>query len=180
MQVNAAADFISIHSPHTGRDCCSLGERKPFPISIHSPHTGRDHPAVDAVMPPLFNFNPLSPHGERRLSLACPLHRIPFQSTLPTRGETLVVHHQGDGADISIHSPHTGRDRGQEARIYAEYQFQSTLPTRGETARRAAFSRLILLFQSTLPTRGETISLAAFVERRIFQSTLPTRGETQA
>ena len=57
-------------------------------ISIHSPHMGRD-PGRLGCWPGKSNFNPLSPHGERRLwatNLSPPALR--FQSTLPAWGET--------------------------------------------------------------------------------------------
>ena len=57
--------FISIHSPRMGRDP-NDPNYKPFTeISIHSPRMGRDKPRQR----PRYNnanFNPLSPHGERR------------------------------------------------------------------------------------------------------------------
>ena len=60
--------LVSIHSPHVGRDDRQRRHDHGTAISIHSPHVGRDPPsaalrAVDA------NFNPLSPHGERRFAL---------------------------------------------------------------------------------------------------------------
>ena len=59
---------ISIHSPHTGRDGQRRYIRGRGAISIHSPHTGRDvkGPSVSNWES---DFNPLSPHGERRSSV---------------------------------------------------------------------------------------------------------------
>ena len=103
--------FISIHSSHTGRDT------RPRPnstscwrISIHSSHTGRD------LLPGLFAglfpyFNPLFPYGKRRAEQLKALARLLFQSTLPIREETLADHPTYRRVIISIHSPHTGRDR---------------------------------------------------------------------
>ena len=170
-------DLISIHSPHTGRDAFDKifsrkednfnplsphGERLTgalrgpilWAISIHSPHTGRDALWATTQKAPS-NFNPLSPHGERQAYILYILIIYKFQSTLPTRGETLIA-----GANIP------------------PMLFQSTLPTRGETSFRLV-SSLSGIFQSTLPTRGETQGLSARVLRPgKFQSTLPTRGET--
>ena len=90
-------------------------------------------------------------------------------------------HRHGDGPvpdDISIHSPHTGRDASATMRSTSSLVFQSTLPTRGETGMQTCAS-LTPLFQSTLPTRGETGAKARLaVHGCEFQSTLPTRGET--
>ena len=84
----ASAACISIHSPRMGRDPMdALGKPVGGGISIHSPRMGRDFPLVDAAVfahisihsprmgrdttstrcaAPSANFNPLSPHGERR------------------------------------------------------------------------------------------------------------------
>jgi len=56
------------------------------------------------------NFNPLSPCGERQQPKfyykVVPL----FQSTLPMRGETYLLLLAACLEEISIHSPHAGRD----------------------------------------------------------------------
>ena len=78
---------ISIHAPRTGSDW----SRSPSPaqrfISIHAPRTGSDQWCVRTGSPPS-NFNPRSPHGERRAALRV-LHVI---------------------RRISIHAPRTGSD----------------------------------------------------------------------
>ena len=97
--------------PTRGETIGGYGELYVLAISIHSPHTGRDDveaafgslseifqstlPTRGETVPkaahsrPILNFNPLSPHGERH------------------HGLTVVA----GRAAISIHSPHTGRDR---------------------------------------------------------------------
>ena len=57
--------LILIHSPHTGRDCNPTLDDKYLLILIHSPHTGRDAGAGKITFV-ASDFNPLSPHGERR------------------------------------------------------------------------------------------------------------------
>ena len=57
------------------------------PISIHSPHAGRDVKGISYE------------GGD-----------MPFQSTLPMRGETVSELSTGVKIIISIHSPHAGRD----------------------------------------------------------------------
>jgi len=80
-------EHISIHSPHAGRDRCCTGS------SARNAH-----------------FNPLSPCGERH-SWRQPLTRTAiFQSTLPMRGETDLWKTKRKTPEISIHSPHAGRD----------------------------------------------------------------------
>ena len=108
-------------------------------------------------MPKMIDFNPLSPHGERLSCYPTGRDGATFQSTLPTRGET-GWHNTGGSAgwrfqstlptrgetrstgipaghgQISIHSPHTGRDLSNATAQLFQMKFQSTLPTRGETA----------------------------------------------
>ena len=61
---------------------------------------------------PLQNFNPRSPHGERRQILLKTMGVYLFQSTLPARGATTIARATGGGGDL----------------------FQSTLPARGATS----------------------------------------------
>ena len=56
---------ISIHAPHTGRDCSRCKRHHTCRISIHAPHTGRDEIA-----------NPVNAYNAE------------FQSTRPIRGAT--------------------------------------------------------------------------------------------
>ena len=98
---------LSPHGERRARLCCRRGHAVPFQstlpawgetvsllpfcslfaISIHSPRMGRDvyHMPDDGQ---LFNFNPLSPHGERLMKLLRKLTICIFQSTLPAWGET--------------------------------------------------------------------------------------------
>ena len=83
-------------------------------ISIHAPRTGSDQGAVQKIKPP-DNFNPRSPHGERR-GYAGSLSRL--------------------GA-ISIHAPRTGSDPMRVMALPVPI-FQSTLPARGATGWRCS------------------------------------------
>ena len=65
---NGAKWIISIHSPRMGRDFDSLDDIKDKAISIHSPRMGRDQHWHQ--------------HG--------PIW-MPFQSTLPAWGETVLL-----------------------------------------------------------------------------------------
>ena len=128
------AGHISIHSPHTGRDQAALELLGVETISIHSPHTGRDPPQRGGNARPHSDFNPLSPHGERHMRTKTAKSREKFQSTLPTRGETLFL---PPGYVYGFHfnplSPH-GERPGRDGKLGAYAgRFQSTLPTWGET-----------------------------------------------
>ena len=101
---------ISIHAPRTGSDLTlAYIDRKIFCISIHAPRTGSD-----SCFPILTrsgnNFNPRSPHGERRDSVSRRRTLRVFQSTLPARGATKPYFVYQNHVVISIHAPRTGSD----------------------------------------------------------------------
>ena len=106
-----------------------------MPMSIHAPRTGSDEVRAPRPCRPR-NFNPRSPHGERRV--------FPSRSPLLHR--------------ISIHAPRTGSD-SQETSSHAPPLFQSTLPARGATGKELQRFVEPLLFQSTLPARGATCAV---------------------
>ena len=148
-----------------------------LPISIHAPRTGSDGPPgrTTALRS---DFNPRSPHGERRCVPIKRRQAITFQSTLPARGATLPhprhtklhphfnprsPHGERRGRGdldavfivISIHAPRTGSDVAFLRFGHVEV-FQSTLPARGATTRTPPSFATDLTFQSTLPARGAT------------------------
>ena len=61
----AVSHFISIHAPRTRSDTEVRTMELEYIISIHAPRTGSD-PAASQSQPAASNFNPRSPHGERR------------------------------------------------------------------------------------------------------------------
>ena len=170
---------ISIHSPRMGRDFCPWITLFCIVISIHSPRMGRDLVLLQ-MLSHFVNFNPLSPHGERRCDYPHSAKRLyfnplsphgerhtvaakvatvnGFQSTLPAWGETWRGLKNGRAENISIHSPRMGRDRLPSFRRAVERIFQSTLPAWGETEG-SADDAFLLTFQSTLPAWGETESV---------------------
>jgi len=149
--------FISIHSPHAGRDDLKSNVDKlteEFQSTLPMRGETADGERPQRV---LGYFNPLSPCGERRLKKVIPIIPSVFQSTLPMRGETRDFSHGAVIKTISIHSPHAGRDGWMAKNWSRERRFQSTLPMRGETEAENII-RNYFIFQSTLPMRGETYS----------------------
>ena len=154
---NVLVFVISIHAPRTGSDCNRRCDGFAIhAISIHAPRTGSDT-LMDGLLPEQLNFNPRSPHGERRLIKGFANISKTFQSTLPARGATLL-HLSGHARSaISIHAPRTGSDtpptpqggspmnfnprspHGErldcEVDVADSWRFQSTLPARGATSR---------------------------------------------
>ena len=124
---------ISIHAPRTGSDTYKCPDCGATVISIHAPRTGSDTASTagtrtakrfQSTLPArgatsrlrrnarsMRNFNPRSPHGERRFSVSIVAVLVEFQSTLPARGAT----------DIA------------ETSCVIQLLFQSTLPARGAT-----------------------------------------------
>ena len=167
---------ISIHSPRMGRD----GTRKTLLVLTEhfnplSPHGERRLYSVGLVL--AFDFNPLSPHGERRDSGKDHVCQRPISIHSPRMGRD-AGRHAGAARkeDFNPLSPH-GERRGMRRVIPAIWRFQSTLPAWGET-RQYCIKIQLPLFQSTLPAWGETIMMATTVDVTKFQSTLPAWGET--
>ena len=192
---------ISIHAPHTGRDTkptatalwrayfnprAPYGARLQF-LRVAVPESGfqSTRPIRGATTPALAArgvvcyFNPRAPYGARLL--LSPAYQPPFsfQSTRPIRGAThlketderayqhISIHAPHTGRDrrivlerqeyrISIHAPHTGRDQPFLRRTADCCKFQSTRPIRGATGCKYVVGRYTIRFQSTRPIRGAT------------------------
>ena len=125
---------ISIHAPRTGSDTYDFDAgTNIWTISIHAPRTGSD--VMEAMLLAVeHDFNPRSPHGERR-------H---FRPLFQRRRH------------ISIHAPRTGSDAQATYAQSMTIIFQSTLPARGATLIHVHTSKVTKGFQSTLPARGAT------------------------
>ena len=148
------------------------------------------------------DFNPRSPHGERRRTATHKRRRSRFQSTLPARGATGEAMQGRLTIVISIHAPRTGRDPFVATSSTARRHFNPrsphgerlngvfTLgnaaiisihaPRTGSDAMRRGWPPDRGRFQSTLPARGATQSPISPAQHSIFQSTLPARGATPA
>ena len=149
-----------------------------FRISIHAPRTGSDmHSTARPLISPRFqstlpargatscvfggekhaDFNPRSPHGERRSAPA--LYRL--------------------RSPISIHAPRTGSDVSKFTSMYL-LDIQSTLPARGATFWTMPVRVAICYFNPRSP-HGERQKRAVLQDKRCrFQPTLPARGATPA
>ena len=101
------------------------------------------------------NFNPRSPHGERREAMDYVEYLTAFQSTLPARGATGRAVEYRPCGHISIHAPRTGSDCLSTKCSRPDSLFQSTLPARAATRARLRLQPC-RIFQSTLPARGAT------------------------
>ena len=125
---------ISIHAPRTGSDVdlqkISTGKM----ISIHAPRTGSDIPYCNTILSNV-DFNPRSPHGERRQEAVQRL-TAPYFNPRSPHGERLSPEPIPASAPL----------------------FQSTLPARGATRYCRNRHKRWNSFQSTLPARGATSS----------------------
>ena len=73
--------------PARGATPAASQSQQPPAISIHAPRTGSDD-GRRRTSAAAKDFNPRSPHGERRGILSSPTDERRFQSTLPARGAT--------------------------------------------------------------------------------------------
>ena len=109
-------------------------------------------------LPPM-DFNPRSPRGERRVTLALLSAPRIFQSTLPARGATPLKGCPPTSLGISIHAPREGSDDGYLEVFGVAGDFNPRSP-RGERRFQAVHGLAVHGFQSTLPARGATIDTA--------------------
>ena len=103
------AELFQSTLPAWGETIAALAAASAAEISIHSPRMGRDGLTWAAVNWQA-DFNPLSPHGERRPGRHAGHDRADFNPLSP-HGERLSRHKvQCQRLAISIHSPRMGRD----------------------------------------------------------------------
>ena len=146
--------FISIHAPRTGSDLPDDGKRlRHGVISIHAPRTGSDG-NMNIIGGARWNFNPRSPHGERRKS---PKMKLP-------------------GTNFNPRSPHG--ERPAAVCCLCRWRYFNPRSPHGERPGWSILSAIISVFQSTLPARGATFNQSPFAVHASFQSTLPARGAT--
>ena len=170
---------ISIHALLTESDCMPDIADCTRPISIHALLTESDS-RFGSPTANLGNFNPRSPHGERRLSTSCfnfgvniSIHALLtesdnsalllgksqrlFQSTLSSRRATPGGGDQGGPARISIHALLTESDPPSFRCRGFLVVFQSTLSSRRATYCRSSRRRGPHYFNPRSP-HGERLS----------------------
>ena len=165
---------ISIHAPHTGRDC--LVSSRPCSRSYFNPRAPYGARRTRARSPCRcpWHFNPRAPYGARReTSSAARKQTTEFQSTRPIRGAT--PNYQTDDSEeqhfnprapygarrgrgvfccdaggISIHAPHTGRDKN-DRQGYGNSGISIHAPHTGRDASTGSTSSLTPYFNPRAP-----------------------------
>ena len=216
---------ISTHAPRTGSDCKTSASRCPSAISTHAPRTGSDHlPGVceaacgisthaprtgsDTIRARGIcirrrgNFNPRSPHGERRIERRFFGCVGKFQPTLPARGATwtdflddaCIVEFQPtlpargatpccgcpwtSGTYFNPRSPHGERRCNPSDKVHTLRNFNPRSP-HGERLLRIRFMCLEGGISTHAPRTGSDCpDCGKVVTRPTFQPTLPARGAT--
>ena len=124
------------------------------------------------------DFNPRSPHGERRQTAQKSADTTHHFNPRSLHGERLYRHGMAlQHCIISIHAPCTGSDCTEYTQIIRASYFNPRSP-HGERQFAIDFADKPMGFQSTLPARGATRLLFHRVDCAGFQSTLPARGAT--
>ena len=143
-------------------------------ISIHAPRTGSDMRREIARLSDE-DFNPRSPHGERRRRCFNRPGKSIFQSTLPARGATLASawrnrqcnfnprspHGERQSLSliqpstwhISIHAPRTGSDSNAQEVLHVHNHFNPRSP-HGERLRRYIGGKFYALISIHAPRTG--------------------------
>ena len=150
-----------------------------------------------------FDFNPRSPHGERREAAAALRRGAEFQSTLPARGATrhcnpadapqpeifqptLPARGATVGADvlfhpafrISIHAPRTGSDSRRLPPPLLRRNFNPRSPHGERPLTSDKTPSAFVYFNPRSPHGERRANLPHALLHCTFQSTLPARGAT--
>ena len=170
---------ISTHAPRTGSDK-HIGKafRDISSISTHAPRTGSDI-ARRAIQNFRQNFNPRSPHGERRGGAGKKSRHARISTHAPRTGSD-NAQHGGDPSNksISTHAPRTGSDDRTEINhigllcisthaprtgsdffrvsVWDKQAISTHAPRTGSDRRKAMYNIIVYEFQPTLPARGAT------------------------
>ena len=202
LTISEGFHLISIHALLTESDQTAAENAQDAAISIHALLTESDQ-AGDGGDCCRRNFNPRSPHGERRVasgsSRSC---HDDFNPRSP-HGERRPVRYGGSAGspDFNPRSPHGERPAwGSPSKSVQTFQstlssrratrilrvpfslsniFQSTLSSRRATRGTTYIDGSKIQFQSTLSSRRATLPSVTTEERSEFQSTLSSRRATQ-
>ena len=124
------------------------------------------------------NFNPRSPHGERRLPLTGLLLGYKFQSTLPARGATALLLLRYLIQLISIHAPRTGSDKCHRLHPYAMTYFNPRSP-HGERPKEGRDGTLPLVNFNPRSPHGERLLIFLIVSVSCYFNPRSPHGERQ-
>ena len=160
-----AVKEISIHAPRTGSDKTVVStSSNRLNFNPRSPHGERRE--LRALQRDVHeHFNPRSPHGERRFGITNYFSKSYFNPRSPHGERQLQDEIVTVVFSISIHAPRTGSDTPTERRIIWVWQFQSTLPARGATTKIAKTHGSRQYFNPRSP-HGERPTRQAYPFRR--------------
>ena len=170
---------ISIHAPRTGSDStrkiCMAQLRRfqstlpargatdeplqnggTLRISIHAPRTGSDR-GIERRFFWRVDFNPRSPHGERRAVSTGVASDVNFNPRSPHGERPFCTMPVSAEICISIHAPRTGSDPAGVRVRENNFYFNPRSP-HGERQKKQRLYISMRKFQSTLPARGATRS----------------------
>ena len=155
---------------------CLLGTQE---ISIHALLTESDRRRHRPLYAP-GNFNPRSPHGERRRSHALQFHRISHFNPRSPHGERPANSFADFSGfkDFNPRSPHGERRAPTVYYVDENHISIHALLTESDLATSPSASVPIAGFQSTLSSRRATVVQNEFVIAIKFQSTLSSRRAT--
>ena len=144
-------------------------------ISTHAPRTGSDRKGQENDRHTT-DFNPRSPHGERRQSPPEPPEPPAISTHAPRTGsDQRLPCKTARFLCISTHAPRTGSDTDGDPAVPLPSRRAFTLPARGAT-RTATHKRRRERFQPTLPARGATHFVTFHQRKREISTHAPRTG----
>ena len=155
--------LISIHAPRTGSDRVPGCTKRPRGGRFQSTLPARGATGVpERHRATEHDFNPRSPHGERRLDPERLIRSLLYFNPRSPHGERRVPErHRATEHDFNPRSPH-GERRATARRVTPQsFHFNPRSP-HGERPAHSAFAASASAFQSTLPARGATGAMTTF------------------
>ena len=171
--------IISIHAPRTGSDLTpSFSTVKYSNFNPRSPH-GERRVCFCRPCKHIVDFNPRSPHGERRSVRAVWLPTPMYFNPRSPHGERQEDISKAMTAEqISIHAPRTGSDLKITTSVLNFFHFNPRSPHGERHGARGAERARTDDFNPRSPHGERRMAEAGVTRYAGFQSTLPARGAT--
>ena len=170
---------ISTHAPRTGSDLLLKKIAQLKNISTHAPRTGSDSRATSSASDGT-NFNPRSPHGERRRTHKPEGFQIKISTHAPRTGSDEEMTDPDGESYISTHAPRTGSDEPASGRIRQGHYFNPRSP-HGERRLISSGVRFSRRISTHAPRTGSDADVISAPEMSPFISThAPRTGSDPA
>ena len=170
---------ISTHAPRTGSDFPPAWACAASSISTHAPRTGSDLRAAQRHDEHGHNFNPRSPHGERRAHLRGAAQRLVISTHAPRTGSDArpTMTAARSRRNFNPRSPH-GERQNCPPQVQTSKHISTHAPRTGSDDKCKWLISALTYFNPRSPHGERRKRIRSGVHKNRFQPTLPARGAT--